>query len=546
MCTTIAHFKMRLSRQSSATSMRWRLLSWWEVAGRLSPSLQPEVLVVLVLACAAILLARLNHDIAWFLVATRRLLAGDRLYVDIFEVNPPLIFWLMSPCASLGQLLGLSDSTTASILPVVMLTAVTFVSARVLSLAPAPANWLSSSMLCGFLVLASLVVLPDAGQRDHLAVVLLLPYGILCGRTSLGLQTPASVSICCGMLAATGVALKPFFLIPWLTAELVVVVRRRSLRACWRPDFALVVAGQCIYAVMILTLTPEYLTNMVPLARATYGAYETSRMFLISFDPFPRLTICALATLGASMLLPGPQRLASSETLAAMALGFLVSFVWQAKGWSYQLVPALVLAPVALLVASLNVVHFLLARQYTPQSVRRAAGAALICAASAGLVTPLIVIGTRRGIWSIRGDYPPVVRALANTVGAGGRGEPVYVLSTSVWPAFPVVNLVGAQWPFHYHALWPLPAFYRGSGDAGYHLPAQQSPEEHAFFETVVGDLVATPPRILIVDRSATKQAMSRPFEFVAYFSESPAFAALLERYRLLGRVGPFDVLLRN
>jgi len=533
-------------REGSATSMCWRPLAWWKFAGRFIPRLQPEVVIALVLASAAIFFTLLNHDVAWCLVATRRLLAGDRLYVDILEVNPPLIFWLMSPCAALGQWLGLSDSTTAGILPVVVLTAVTFVVSRVAGLAPAPVTWLRSSMLCAFLFLASIVVLPDAGQRDHVAAVLLFPYGILSGRTSLALQTPVSVSICCGMLAAIGVALKPFFLLPWLAAELVVVVRRRSLHACWRPDFALVVAGQCIYAAMVLTLTPTYLTTIVPLARATLGAYETSQFLLLSFDPLLRLGICALAALAASMLLPGPAQLASSESLAAMALGFLASFVLQAKGWSYHLVPALILAPVSLLVASLNTLHFLVARRPL-QSVTRAAGAALICAASAGLIASLISNGTQRGLWSIRGDYPQVVHALADAVGTGGRGEPVYVFSTSIWPAFPVVNLAGARWPFHYPCLWPLPAFYRGSGDAGYHLPAQQSQQEHQFFETVVSDLVTTPPRILIVDRRPVKQALAgMRFEFLPYFSGSPEFAALLRRYRLWGRAGSFDVLLRN
>ena len=34
----------------------------------------------------------MNHDTSWLLEATRRWVEGGRLYVDIVEINPPLIF----------------------------------------------------------------------------------------------------------------------------------------------------------------------------------------------------------------------------------------------------------------------------------------------------------------------------------------------------------------------------------------------------------------------------------------------------------------------
>jgi hypothetical protein len=63
-------------------------------------------------------------------------------------------------------------------------------------------------------------------------------------------------------------------------------------------------------------------------------------------------------------------------------------------------------------------------------------------------------------------------------------------------------------------------------------VPGEQSPAEREFFDTVVNDLLRTPPRVLVVANSPDQQAMrGRQFEFVRYFSGSPQFVALLATY---------------
>ena len=47
-----------------------------------------------------------NHDVAWYLVATDRFLDGARLYRDIIEVNPPLVFYLTVPPVAVARLTG--------------------------------------------------------------------------------------------------------------------------------------------------------------------------------------------------------------------------------------------------------------------------------------------------------------------------------------------------------------------------------------------------------------------------------------------------------
>src|ERR1700760_4576042 len=71
-------------------------------SGPLNVCLRPVVsavsLVLLFSLLAAVLFiamrSPLKDDIAWLLYVARRWMAGRELYVDVVEVNPPLIVWI--------------------------------------------------------------------------------------------------------------------------------------------------------------------------------------------------------------------------------------------------------------------------------------------------------------------------------------------------------------------------------------------------------------------------------------------------------------------
>jgi hypothetical protein len=145
----------------------------------------------------------------------------------------------------------------------------------------------------------------------------------------------------------------------------------------------------------------------------------------------------------------------------------------------------------------------------------------------------------------LKEQQPKPVTRLAEMIERVADGKPVYFLSTSLWPGFPVVNLSGARWPYHYHFLWPIPALYAKAppGPFIYREPAAQGSLEREFFRTVIEDLRRWPPRVLVVDRSDDQQAMrGRTFDFVRYFSASPEFREFMRGYRQLAIVGPLEL----
>src|SRR6187397_2430917 len=53
----------------------------------------------------------LHHDPSFTLVATGRWLDGAKLYQDIMEINPPLIFYLTAPSVLVARIAGTPDAT---------------------------------------------------------------------------------------------------------------------------------------------------------------------------------------------------------------------------------------------------------------------------------------------------------------------------------------------------------------------------------------------------------------------------------------------------
>jgi hypothetical protein len=504
----------------------------------------PELLLLLTAVMVAVIAAPLNPDSAYCLVAGRRLLEGDQLYVDMMETNPPMIFWMMAVLAFVGRYLAISDARLIGSFVAVLLFVSAVSGLKVLALAPRASRLTRFVVMGGFLISVALPFIAWVGQREQIAAVLLFPYALLATRAVRGLESSGKFSIWCGILAGVGLAIKPYFLAAWVAIELVVLITTRRVPRSNRPDFWCVVLVQCGFAATVFTMTPEYVTRIVPLAQALYWEYQSGGALMLYAERLWMLVLIGCAALAVPWWLKTKDNLPDVQIFGAATLGWLVAYVAQGKGWYYHLLPAIVFGTVALV---LTVVHLAVAlRTLGHQHARRRISivALVIPVVAAGIwVLPIIPRLARHAMAEYQ--QRDSVLKLAEYVERTAPGEPVYFLSTSVWPAFPVVNLSGARWPYRYHFLWPIPALYarEANGEPRYRLPGDQGSLERDFFDTVVGDLKRVPPRVLVIDRMKDQQAMrGRQFDFVTYFSGSPEFGALFRQYRRRGYIGSWEL----
>ncbi len=514
-------------------------------------------IVVLVLFIA--LRSPLKDDIAWLLYVARRWLAGRELYIDVVEVNPPLIVWISAiPLEIAGWL-----NVDAQIVAMPFFVAAVLGSAWWTASLLRARGGLFADRLLSFAVIGSvLLVLPaaDLGQREHLLVAAFLPYLVLFAR-SLEQRAPGSpaverrsldgpvsetpyglraagralagwarsalvseggpgtirdigIAVAAGVVAGLGCALKPRYGAVFAVLECLALTR--GLRP-WRVMPIAAGATLVGYASLVAAVCPAYVHLAVPMALALYGATDVSFLALLS-DSVMLISGQAVAV----VLLWLRRRSMADYTLMLTLVIFaatctVVCFI-DGKDWYYHRLPATVATVLALLLWTASE---LLGRRWL-------------------IRLPVVVATLAVGMFfvsSVLRLEPEAVEAFEQRQTAVDRLEQIIraehartYIAFSEWIAlgFPVVNETGVIWASRFDSMWALKGeVWRARFD-----PAAE--KEWPIARWVAHDFIAGCPDIAVVDTRETTHYIS------VLSAADPAFARVWSRYR---KIASFDGL---
>ena len=448
------------------------------------------------------LLIPVDADVSWLITVSERVLGGARLYVDIFEVNPPASVWLYLPQVALAQALGLRAEAVVVAIAVALALAAAALTLRLAQRLADPPPPLVLAVALGF----ALLVLPGGlfAQREHYALVLAVP---LCAWLA-GLEAKAGSrsAFAGGLAGGVLVAIKPHFALA-LAAPALWTARRRGT---WRPLAlaalaALAVLG--VYAFSVWRIAPAYADRLDMLAELYLPMRE--RWVRLLYGPvvlFPAALALLLAWLGGRR----PARL--SAMLGLAALGFTLAALIQGKGYWNHALPA-----VGLMIVAVAVQAYAPAR---PRDRRPLALAALAALGLAGLT-----VTARIG--------PP--RGLVDEIRRVGPPEPTIVtLGTELATGHPAVRLVGGSWAGSRAALFTAAGVrYRTRGQAPADPRLQRWLRED--FDVLARDIAVRRPDLVLVERDDKGWAL-----------RDPAIAAAMQSYRPGARSGDIEIWLRR
>jgi hypothetical protein len=199
---------------------------------RLAPWLALAALFVTALALRHLLAA--NTDVSWLLTVAERVLGGQRLYVDVIETNPPMAVLIYMPGVLIARVLGLPAEMVTDGLVFVAIFSSLAIAVGILKHARAPEG--SSGWPLALLAFAVLAVLPAKtfGQREHIAIIELLPMLALYAVRAKGKRPPLWAILVAGVGAGLAMAFKPYFAIGIFCGLVALAAQARS----WRPLFA--------------------------------------------------------------------------------------------------------------------------------------------------------------------------------------------------------------------------------------------------------------------------------------------------------------------
>lgn len=301
----------------------------------------------------------ITGDVAMYLQCGRLILDGQTIYVDFFDLNPPLVFFISVLPAALAKISGwpllLCGNIACGALSIFSL----LFSAVILKSAGAVFDSrLRAALLLAQAIIAAFVTY-DFGQREHLLMLVWLPFFFLrFGRVN-GVQFPTALALPVGFLAGLGICFKPYFLLLPALLELSLLLVRRSPKNIIAPEMLGLLAAFLAYALGLALLPPasrEYLFGyLMPLLSAGYSAFDKADAIVVLSPVWvPTLALVALSIvvfLGwrlALRLRPDgvggdgkSEKYLAIALLLQMAVGFALIQI-QHKGWCYHGIPMMV------------------------------------------------------------------------------------------------------------------------------------------------------------------------------------------------------------
>jgi len=486
-----------------------------------------------------------NHDVAYVLYVAGQLLDGRALYVDIVEENLPFVFWWSRPAVALGRALSVAPIAIFNAMLVVGIAGAAALGYRILreSIPANPAAY-------AFSVVGALCLLEigapgyEFGQRDGLFAIAVFPYLFAAAARVDAVALAPRWTLLAGLLAGVGFVLKPHFVVVWIVVEGFLFFRAPG---AWKRIENRCIAGVVALGVLaVLAWTPSYL-EMIALATRVYDAYATYRLPVLLGKP--ALIVFAVAVACFFAVRAGSRDRALRQILLVAAMGFLASAVVQGRAWDYHYDPLEIASGLLIVVVGLG---FWLRPEGARPFARVSPSRAFLVL---WLVFNLVAAGALlRATWQVLGPGAQE-RTLVGDLAAVARehafGRSIWFLSTSIVPAFPVVNLSEARWSSRYCCLWVVPGLYtpaeRQARPFPYRTPSEMGALERGLFDAVVEDLQADPPALIFVDQSPDKQAFRRSeFDFLRYFRRDPRFARFFADYTPLTRVGPYAIYRRG
>ncbi len=486
-------------------------------AMRPAPWLALAALFVIAIMLRHVLAA--NTDVSWLLTVAERVLDGQRLYVDVIETNPPMAVLTYIPGIVIARALGWPAEIITDGLVFAAIFASLAIIARVLK---------NSVVLDGLprwplalLAFAILAILPAKifGQREHIAVVELLPVLALYAVRMKGERPPVWAILAAGVGAALAMSFKPHFAIGIVCGLAALAVYARSWRILFVPENFIAAAMVAIYVLCTVVFYPGFLSVVAPLVRNIYIPVGVSPIEIVKT---PAVLIWA-AVIFAALVLKRAGRIDSTLLLLlATSFGFMLIFFLQRKGWPYHSYPMIALA-------MLSLGYAFAARRPLDRSLG-------IFATATFAITFFQSIVWFNWAFDKAFDAGP----LWTTIARLGPHPKILAITGEPGVGHPLVRALQGTWVSRQQGLW-VAAYLRSLRNSAALDQRQQAMLDHYAAQEramLIEDIGKTEPTVVLVDNFSD--------HWSRWLQDNPNVAGLLSDYRLVATVNEIEIRARS
>ncbi len=477
-----------------------------------------------------------------------RVLAGNQLYgPHLSETNPPIIVWFSAISVLLARHLAFSAVIWFRTLVLLILCVTAGWCVRLLERSGRVTSGLGLaffglSILCaGFSTGAY-----EFGQREHLLVMLLLPYVIGVGSGAVQRISPVERAAL-GLAAGCAIWFKPHDLLVVVGLELTYVLCAKTLRHILSIEFVAMAATACFLLVLVVLLTPLYIHQVLPLLSDVYWGLGTDTFSSLLLGCHVCIAAFVLGFLGYFLLRGRLLDKTTPAALLACSFGAYVAYALQHTTWTYHKYPHRAFYLLAVFYMLTDLLHPFFGR-IAP--TRLLAGRPRFVLSGCALLLVLVLILRPEIVRDPRmeQDVSPVTVFMEQVK----PGTTVSSLSTSV-PILASAFDHGLNWGSRFAHLWMLPAILqnemgRTSASSPFKQLSAEKTEALAALQRreVAEDLVYWHPDFVLVPVCTREEPCQgiegKDVNLVAWFKRSPEFSEVWSRYEQQAGFAGYEV----
>ncbi len=283
----------------------------------------------------------LHKDVAIIIHTAATMLAGETYTKDIFEPNPPMIFYLSMPAIILAKTLSISIPSAIRIYFIIFaffsLNLSYFLIKKIVE-----KNTLLLYLL-SYVTAYVLLFLPaqQFAQREHFLLTLILPYLFAAALRLENQHLNPVLAVIIGIMAGIGFSIKPHFFPALALVEIYFIYHKRHFFGWIRVETLCIASVFSTYIAAIFLFYPTYLSNVLPLWMPYYSAVAHPILDVLLH---PGLLYCMTVIIAYFMARRVNQYKMISHVFLLALSGFICSYIVPRVTWYHHILPALGIA----------------------------------------------------------------------------------------------------------------------------------------------------------------------------------------------------------
>ena len=285
----------------------------------------------------------LSSDVACLLNEANQMLAGGKYGADFFETNPPMILYLYFPVCLFAKITSINIILLLRLYVFLLALISAGINLYLLKKIIKPDDKILLNILY-YVMLIVMLFLPvnEFGQREHLLLILMLPYLFSAVLELQGKSISKSLAFVIGVMAGLGFALKPYFLVTVCLIELYFIFLNRKIFAWVRIESIVIASILILYLCSVFFFQPEYINVILPLVSHYYFGWMADTW--INLLSNPAVTFCWLTIIFYYLVYKKDRYHILNTVLFLAMLGMMVAFIIPKTPWYYHVLPAMSLA----------------------------------------------------------------------------------------------------------------------------------------------------------------------------------------------------------